>query len=264
MKKGPLTLLPVLFCAALTCSVLSCSCQALSKQKTYLKEQETTFITALADAEKNHSAGAAENLQSALFRLANNYIQQERYADAEPILHRALELAGSDKKGYLELEWLGYAALKQDRFQEALEMYRRALSVRTDMGDPHNLECRGGMSRAYLGLGNFGEAEKVLQELVKKGEHNEAGPTVRCLGQYLGKLACVLEKTGRESEAEACFKQALSTRPDAFSQRLEAEIRQDYADFLKAHGRASEASKQLGSAREILKRLDERDPHLQY
>ena len=88
---------------------------------------------------------------------AYRLIEKERYAQAEPLLNKALAKDARNADAY---NLLGYSARRQGRFEEALRHYQSALSI-----DPEHKGAHEYMGEAYLELGQPDKAREHLTAL---------------------------------------------------------------------------------------------------
>jgi tetratricopeptide (TPR) repeat protein len=192
----------------------------------------------------------------ALRALGNAALRQDRYAEAEGLLRRALGLyeAVESRLGQAEaLLYLGNAALRQDRYAEAEGLLRRALGLY------EAVESRLGQAQALLSLGDVA---------LRQDRYAEAEPRLRrALGLYeavesrLGQAHALLSlgnaalRQDRYAEAEGLLRRALGLY-EAVESRLgqahallslgNAALRQDR--YAEAEGLLDQA---LGMYRDI-------------
>ncbi|HXZ80717.1 MAG TPA: tetratricopeptide repeat protein [Terriglobales bacterium] len=156
--------------------------------------------------------------------------RQQRYAEAESLFKRVLEL---DPKSLLAYRYLGSALLAQDKLDEAVEQYKQAEKLA-----PQDPDLRVELARLYLGRGNFADALSTI----------EAIPRDRLPGSAVPVKAASLLGVGRASEAAALIDRARNSPP----------IAMDLADvFLAAH-RPDDALKALNLAAPASRRLPAR------
>jgi tetratricopeptide (TPR) repeat protein len=159
-------------------------------------------------------------------RLLNNagmYLYwRGRYADAEPLLERALAirekvLVSEDPDVATSLNNLGFLYQAQGKNVEAEPLYQRALSIREkalrleDLAVPYSLKRLAGL---YQTQGEYGKAEPLYQRALTIWE--------KALGEQHPRLAWILDglaelyyAQGEYAEAENRYKQALALREKA-------------------------------------------------
>jgi CHAT domain-containing protein/Tfp pilus assembly protein PilF len=143
---------------------------------------------------------------SALKILADIYLKQGRYAEAEAALKRALILVDKAKKlpsldGSEILSSLALIYNVQGRYEEAEPLFQQALAVcKNDRGE-HLCKHEYLLADLYIKQNRFKDAETIYQrwyEVRKK----EFGLENWHLGKQLNDLAVLYEKQGKYAEAE--------------------------------------------------------------
>ena len=112
---------------------------------------------------------------------------QWRWADAEAVYHRALELDGASSRAH---RWYGGLLLQFARFDEALPLYQEALRL-----DPYDLMAQVGYGHALLNAGRLPEAASELEQTLARKDFVNAH---RVLGQTYAELAAADERRRQE------------------------------------------------------------------
>jgi len=221
-----------------------------------LKAQEQTYKQEVAQEEAKYNLQPSEHrdaFRSALFHLGVNYVAQERYAQAEPLLDRAVELDNPDTNDSSTLTFLGYAYLKTGDLPEAEQAYSWALRIEEKLQQDSqgkldkNYLCvsLSGLGSVYMAEKRYAEAEKLLRRSVDLASSGQVAPPNK-ISAYAD-LASLLAKTGKGSEADALFKQALDVNPGPFGAKSMADARQSYEKFLQDRTATNQASKKPAS-----------------
>ena len=90
-------------------------------------------------AREKYRRSAQLGMAAAHSRLGQMYIREEKYADAIALLWQGLELAEIDPVRYALEKNLGWARLKQGRYQEAKEHLEKAIALDGDRAAAHCL-----------------------------------------------------------------------------------------------------------------------------
>jgi eukaryotic-like serine/threonine-protein kinase len=180
--------------------------------------------------------------------LAAAYFYQGRFAEAEPLMRRLLaeeERAYGPDHPYVAagLNNLGGVYYELGRYDDALAMYERARQiVERTLGSSHpNLALAlNNIGEAQWKLRRYEAAEATLRRALAISRAVVAGdsPTK---ATTLNALAGVLRDQRRYAEAEPLYREALGIREAARHPRLGETLR-DYAEMLRAVGRADEAA----------------------
>jgi tetratricopeptide (TPR) repeat protein len=145
-----------------------------------------------------------------LFWLGANLNSAGKYAEAEPLLRRALEI---DEKilphNHLyiahDLKDLGHAMQGQNRFPEAEALYTRATEIAESAGGVNSTDfadCLMSLGAVMMQTHPPAEAELVLRRAVAVTEAAYGAKSART-GDAQVALARVLEKTGQLAESKA-------------------------------------------------------------
>jgi CHAT domain-containing protein/tetratricopeptide (TPR) repeat protein len=176
----------------------------------------TGAATAPAPAPRDHP-GAALTAELGL-----DLMRQGRYAEAEPLLRRALSmrekaLGPGDPNVAQSLDDL--AGLYQDRgrYAGAEPLYGRALAVRERAlgpGHPDVAASLGNLSTLYFAQGRYAEAEPLIRRALAI-EEAALGPDHPDTARSLANLADVYRAQGRTDEAEPLYGRALAVKEKA-------------------------------------------------
>jgi class 3 adenylate cyclase/tetratricopeptide (TPR) repeat protein len=214
------------------------------------RTQDAIKLCRLA-VEEAESAGAREPLAHAYFLMDWCYASLGRYEDAiySP---RALaiyeELGNLDRQGLI-LNNMGVFAHFQGRWDEALDLYRRAEQAWAEAGNRWN----GAMATANVGevlsdQGRLEEGEPFLRDALRVARASESGTRVSMVGVRLGRL---LARMGRFEEAHPLLGEARDEYRDAASLAELCNAEGWIAECLMLQG-DSEAA--LAFATEVLER----------
>jgi tetratricopeptide (TPR) repeat protein/CHAT domain-containing protein len=195
---------------------------ALEKQVTRLY-QEGKYKQAARIAErfvaltrKKHRENSKE-YSTAIAWLANVYLAERRFAEAEPLYKRALAIrekalgpdhldVGATLNNFAEL----YRA--QARYAEAEPLYRRALAIREKaLGPGHPVVGASlyNLALLYQDQGRLAEAEPLYKRALAIDE-NALGPEHLEVATDLNTLALLYRAQARYAEAEPLYKRALA------------------------------------------------------
>jgi class 3 adenylate cyclase/tetratricopeptide (TPR) repeat protein len=167
--------------------------------------------------EEAESAGAREPLAHAYFLLDWCYASLGRYEEAiySPRALAIYEELGNLQRQGLILNNMGVFAHFQGRWDEALDLYKRAEHAWAEAGDRWN----GSMATANVGevlsdQGRLEEGEPFLRDAFRVARASESGTRVSMVGVRLGRL---LARTGRFEEAHPLLGDARDEYRDAAS-----------------------------------------------
>jgi tetratricopeptide (TPR) repeat protein len=188
--------------------------------------------------------------KAAMVDLATTLSDMERWEDARATYEKAVKLYPDDASA---LNGLGYVHFRQDRFQQAVECYTKALAHQDDPQFHLNLGL------ALLSQGRWGQAERQFRDtLALDADHYWA----------TNNLGYALSLQGRRAEAADAYWAALRLKSPGITTHLnlgallaEAEAWDDaawvYTDALKRDDTDAEAHVGLAQALARLGRLDE-------
>ena len=134
-----------------------------------------------ATAERQHTAAVKEaqkfssqdtRLAISLNNLAQTYVTEARYREAEPLYKRSLTIleraVGSNHSDVAKsLNGLAMLYKTQGRYEEAEPLFRRALKIVEQVLGPNNLEMAkplNNLAALYLAQGRYAEAGPLLQQ----------------------------------------------------------------------------------------------------
>jgi tetratricopeptide (TPR) repeat protein len=176
------------------------------RQRRYAEAQKE-FLTALQEAEKFGTRDP--RLARTLNDLAAVYSTQEKYAEAESLYYRALEILKNalgaehpDLATTLNNVAVLYDA--QGRYSEAEALYRRALAIDEKALGPEHGDIATdlhNLAALYENQGKYTEAEPLYLRALAIDE-KVLGPDHPIVGVDLENYSALLRKLGRDVEAE--------------------------------------------------------------
>lgn len=198
-------------------------------------DAERYFRTALAEA--NNFSADDYRLAESLTDLGVLYARTGHYADAEPLMRRAVAIRKGDP--HFELEagcnlLLGFVCGKLGEYQDAEKAYLRAeevLSRKLRPDHPAVLHCTFQRALLYTDQGDFGKAEPLLKKCVNMFQHPASRMTMRQTDpalhgvqvfwgtfkpdyasalEGLSRLASIYTSENRTADAESCLKDSLN------------------------------------------------------
>jgi tetratricopeptide (TPR) repeat protein len=183
-----------------------CICATVFSQNTSVKpgsKSGSALLTAKAEISKGELVRAEEKLWTllssdpnqpeALTLLGIIRARQKRYAEAEALLHRALQL---DSKSVAAHRNLANVLSAQNKSDAAIEEYSELVKL-----SPHDNQARIDLARPYLAQSRFAEALSVL----------EAIPPSQFPADAIPVKAASLLGVGRTKEAAALIPRAQQT-----------------------------------------------------
>jgi tetratricopeptide (TPR) repeat protein len=225
---------------------------------------EEHYTAALAETEEPTSSGANELYFSTALGLARFYVQQHRYADAEPVFQRALETREADRgeDSSLPHYLLEFAKVfeAQEKYGPAEDLYRRSLRLAEEAEQPKDfsvVRALDELARFCRTRGRYAEAEDLSRRSlalveIKMTEQMEALTKGRVqqrdremldaqikharvpISAAVDRLAEIYEVQEKYAEAEPLRKRSLEIKQQAYGER-NAWI---WVDSLAAHANA--------------------------
>lgn len=195
-----------------------------------LKNEEFTMLTTEEVVQKNIANDPrAQAINS--FNKAADLINNKKYADALPLLEKALELDDSIHQAYY---YIGFVRYQTEKFQDALEPLNKAVEL-----NPENTQAYRILAAVHEKLGNKAETDKFTKLAQEKGgktaidTYNEGiaafnnGETEKALESFLKTVEldanmadayyrlglCYLNK-GENAPAIENFKKYIELKPD--------------------------------------------------
>jgi tetratricopeptide (TPR) repeat protein len=203
----------------------------------------------------SHTLAVTTDNAKAEIRLADEFVRQGRLADAIPYYHRALAFAPNVNASYDAHLNLGVALLRQDKFDEAMAQFQRALELVPDSYDAH-LD----LGIALTGQKRFDESIQQLRRAIdidplRVSAHGALAYTLRLDGKIdqaiaeleravrldprniaaQNELGWTLFTQGKSGEAIPHFEAALAVDPNSLWTHV------NLAHALAARGRIDEA-----------------------
>ncbi|GAB4468194.1 MAG: hypothetical protein OHK0037_25540 [Elainellaceae cyanobacterium] len=189
------------------------------------------------------------DLASSLDRLATIYQKQGRYAEAEPLFRRVLQLreqhlGPAHPEVATALNNLALLYQAEGRYYEAEPLFQRALAIDEQVYDPRHLEVATdlhNLAGLYQDQGRYDEAEALylrslaIDERFYGVEHPDVATD-------LHNLAELYQDQGRYDEAEALYLRSLRIRQRPGINPLElARSLNNLATLYRVQGRYDEA-----------------------
>ncbi len=184
------------------------------------------YAAALVEAQRFEAGVKAQfgvnhpNYAGALNNLANVYLNQGNYADAEGLYKRALAiwekaLGAGHPAVALALNNLAAVYEKQGKYADAEGLHKRALASREKAlgaGHPDVAQSLNNLANVYRAQGKYADAEGLFRRALAIREKTFNQPD---LASTLHNLAIVYEKQGKYADAERHYKRALAIQEKA-------------------------------------------------
>lgn len=199
-------------------------------------------------------AGLGKEIEAGLahLKLALAHVERDEWEPAAREAAAAASLLrGSGKQSLPEaLEVLGASEVMLGRPAQAADHYREGISLCGSCEERNRL--RLGLANAYRDLGNYGEAESLLKEVLKDAE--AAGSPVDQALSFRG-LATVAIAQNHRAEAIPLLHEALRRQDEAAKPADRAELLGALGVLLSETGDGSGALESLRQAENLLARL---------
>ena len=184
-------------------------------------EAEKQFKAAIEEAEKFGPGDT--RLATSLSYLAEVYVVQQKYAEAEPLYQRALEIREKAKGPehhdvLVSLNNLAAVYYVHGKYAEAESFYKRSLSILEKVQGPDSPEVAtilNNLAELYRAQGKYAEAEPLYKRLLII-EEKALGPDDPNVAASLNNLALLYANQGKYSEAEPLYRRALTIQQKAF------------------------------------------------
>jgi Tfp pilus assembly protein PilF len=162
------------------------------------------------------------DLATSLSGLALLYVNQGRYADAEPLLQRSLAIRekalGRDHPDVAtSLNNLAELYRKQGRYADAEPLYKRDLAISEKaLGRDHPVVATSlnNLALLYVSQGRYADAEPLYQRSVAISE-KALGRDHPKVGDSLNNLALLYVSQGRYADAEPLYQRSLAIHENA-------------------------------------------------
>lgn len=205
-------------------------------------EQEPYLRAAVVSLERITPQPSGQ-LGDAVGELAECLRAQARYAEAEPLFVRALDIGASARATVLSN--LSGLYRDQNRYGEALWRQSQALEIEASSPEPNRtrlVALWNNMAELYRFQGDMKEAERYYVKAVD-GARLALGPGHSRLGTLLNQLAELYRETGRLSGAETLYREALAIKTGALGADHPdvAHTEEGFGRLLAASGRPEEA-----------------------
>jgi len=164
----------------------------------------------------------AEDISATLGGLADLYLQQARFTEAEPLLLRAIEIDkeinGADTlEEANHLAKLGFVLVRTKRFGEAEQALRRSLAITEDrLGAEHPFTARStnGLAYFFYSQKQYDEASSLMRRAlhIYQATYGPEHPNTLTAEQNLG---AVLIRLGKFEQAEKLIEHSLESSEKA-------------------------------------------------
>jgi tetratricopeptide (TPR) repeat protein len=195
-----------------------------------------------------------------LYRVGWYLDEHARYAEAEPLLQRALNifeqaLGPEHPNTAATLHALARLSDKQGKYAEAEPLYKRALHIREQALGPEHPDTATTLhelARLYLEQGKYAEAEPLFQRALHIYEQ-ALGPEHPQTAATLHELARLYHNQGKYAEAEPLYQRALRIKEQVLMPEHPSILitLKSYASLLRQMHRTKEAEKLEARVREI-------------
>jgi tetratricopeptide (TPR) repeat protein len=182
---------PRVACATVSVAILAALGAVTFRQVAYWRGSRTLFEHALAVTDGNYVAYGV---------LANVFIEEKNYQEAENYARKALEFAPQYPEAF---NTLGNIYLRQEKYPQAVESYSLAVKCDPSFPDPHS-----GLASAYMKMGRLRDAEAESREALRLGPLNLPA---------LFTLATSLHQQGKLDDAAALYRRILASQPELFT-----------------------------------------------
>lgn len=180
-------------------------------------EAERVYKTALAQAEEITKGTNNDLVPAMLDWLADFYVGQTRYVEAEVIYNRSLaikeKILGTDHYDVAEtLTGLGKLNGIKGNYEDAERLFKRELAIQEKARGPDHPSFASTLTsqaKLYEGLGKFLEAERLYRRALTIME-KALGPNNLLVADALDHLAGYYTAQGRYSEAEPIYRRSLA------------------------------------------------------
>jgi CHAT domain-containing protein/Tfp pilus assembly protein PilF len=182
--------------------------------------------------------------------LALLYLQQDRYADAEPLLKRALAVRekalGPDHPTVApELNNLAKLYDDQNRYADAELLYKRALAIHEKWRGPEHPRFANSLNNLavlYTHQSRYSDAEPLFKRALLIRE-KVFGPDHLVVATSLTSLADLYRAQGRYADAEPLYRRALEIKVKVLGPDHPnvAQLLNKLADLYRAQGRYADA-----------------------
>ena len=184
-----------------------------------LRDLTQQFEGILSQLKATDSLELADSLE----RLANLYVEQGRYTEAETLCQKTLnlrkQLLGDEHPAIAtSLNNLALVYKFQGRYSEVEPLYQQALNLRQRLlgeAHPHVASSLNNLAELYRSQGRYGEAESLYQQTLAI-DRKVYGDEHSTIAIDLNNLAILYESQGRYSEAESLFTASPQLEATAF------------------------------------------------
>jgi len=230
------------------------------------EEAEAAYKRNIAVLERNGGPVDLNFLPYKLSRLADLYIKELLYAEAEPLLKRAIamrETAQDPKDVGIYLDALGKLYAYWGLYAEAEASLNRALQIKEKEHGPGSSSTGAvlnNLARVYAEQGRYAEADRHMLRALSIYENDreleaELHGASNPIGSMLGNLADIYQAQGRYAEAETLLKRALALGEKNWDKSHLALALNNLACLYRTQGRFAEAEPLLKRSLDIVEKL---------
>ncbi len=190
-------------------------------------------------------------------------LRRQRYAEAEPLHRRALEIREA-KLGRnhpdlaIGLNSLGQVLVHLERYGEAEQLYRRSLEIRETKLGPDHLDVAKSLAylaKLYSATRRYAEAEPLLRRCLAIRQ-SKLGPDHLVVAGTIADLALLLDSLGHHAESGPLYRRSLRIKENTlgYDNPAVANLLHDLAIASMAEGRSDEAVDAIDRGRHIVRR----------
>ena len=219
-------------------------------------QAEEHYLAALAQIEKPEPSTDREMYFSTAMSVAKFYVEQHRYADAEPLFERALQIREANRPSDSSLPHylhdLARVYEAREKYAAAEELYRRALRLCEEFTEPEDfaiVRALDELARFCRQRGRYAEAEEFARRSLALVEEKMGAATERArvpISVAIDQLAQIYECQERYGESEPLRRRSFEIKEAAWGERngwLWVDSLAAYASALHKNGREEEAAR---------------------
>lgn len=152
----------------------------------------------------------------------------------------------------------GMLEMRRGRNREAVEYFRESYDMRLERlgaGHPSTLTVQNNLAAGFARLGQLGEAERLMRDVLVHGAAPGSGMTTDSRANTMTNLAFILMQQGRLKESEATVRGAMTLAGERPGVSLQAAMLGTLGRILAAQRRYDEAVAPLQRAFEIRREM---------
>ncbi|HEX9630350.1 MAG TPA: tetratricopeptide repeat protein [Pyrinomonadaceae bacterium] len=149
-----------------------------------------------------------EQLRTALKNLAEVDMALNKYGEARTLFDRLIksyeDFNPTDLRLAQVLQRLAFIYFKKGEGDKTEHLYQRAINITETASTPEDQQVATAatyLAEYYQAVGDYKKAEPVYQRILSIREKQSSSARTEALQETLDRYACLLRKTGRESEA---------------------------------------------------------------